>query len=169
MRRTLRIIDAISTHTAGVLKYFCYALVLVVTYNVIMRYVFNNPPQWAYDISIMLGGTIYVLAWGYTHLSKSHVRVDVIYSNLPPRGRALTDVLGTIFLTLPLVTVLIIISYAYAAEAWQIGERWKETSWYPPMAPFRTMVIVAFFLFLLQVIAHFIRNLRLLVKKEPYD
>ena len=168
MRRTLKVVDSISTYTAGLLKYFCYALVLVVTYNVVMRYVFNAPPQWAYDISIMLGGVIYILSWAYTHLHKGHVRVDILYSHLAPRGRALVDALGTVFLSLPLLVILIIASYSYAVEAWVIGERWKETSWYPPMFPFRTVVLIAFCLFLLQVIAHFIRDIRLLAKKEPY-
>lgn len=169
MRKVLRFIDSTSIHTAGLLKFLCYALVLDVTYDVVMRYIFNAPPQWAYDMAVMLGGSIYILSWGYTHLHKAHVRVDVFYTHLSPRRKALIDTIGTVFLTFPLLATLIYISLSYALESWAINEKWKETYWYPPMYPFRTAVFIAYCLFALQVLAQFVRDIHLLVKKVPYD
>jgi TRAP-type mannitol/chloroaromatic compound transport system permease small subunit len=169
MSKILNVIDSISIRLAEILKYFCFILVLVVTFDVIMRYVFNAPPQWAYESAIMLGGTIYIISWAYTHYKKAHVRVDVFYIHLSPRGRAIVDIVGTIFLTFPLITILIATSYAWAFDAWVIGERMKETYWYPPVGPFRTIVFLGYCFFLLQVVAQFIRDLRFVAKKEQND
>jgi len=169
MRKVLRIIDSVSYHTGDYLKYFCFALVAIVVYDVILRYVFDAATAWAYDIAVMLGGTMYILSWAYTHLRKAHIRVDIIYTNLPPRGRALIDVIGTIVLALPLLSVLIAISFDWMVQAWKTNERWAETYWYPPAGPFRTMVWIAYILFTLQFLAGFFRDLYFLLKKRPYD
>lgn len=169
MRKLVRFIDAISGYTGGFAKWLAFALILVVVYDVIMRYVFNAPPEWAYDSAIMLGGTIYVLAWAYTHRYRGHVRVDIIYANLSPRGKAIIDAAGTLFLLFPLLALLIEESFSFMWRAWKIGEIFRETYFYPPAAPFRTMVWIGFCLFTIQAIAQFIRDLYFAVKNKPYD
>lgn len=169
MRKLLRVIDSISGYTGGVMKWFCYALVLVVVYDVIMRYVFNDPPMWAFDTAVMLGGTIYVLAWAYTHRYRGHVRVDVIYHHLSHRARAIIDAAGTLFLFFPLLALVIHESFRWMWRAWVIHERFMETYWYPPVAPFRTIVMLGFCLLLLQGIAQFIRDSYIVIKNKPYD
>jgi len=169
MRKLVRIIDAISGYTGGFAKWLAYALILVVAYDVVMRYVFNAPPVWAYDMVIMIGGTIYVLAWAYTHRYHGHVRVDVIYTHLSPRTKAIIDAACTLVLLFPLLALLVHESFLWQWKAWEINERFMETYWYPPAAPFRTMVWIGFCLLSLQVIAHFIRDLYFSVKNKPYD
>ena len=169
MRKLVRFIDAVSGYTGGFAKWLAFALILVVVYDVVMRYVFNAPPMWAYDIAIMLGGTIYVLAWAYTHRYRGHVRVDVIYANLSPRTKAIIDATGTLFLLFPLLALLIQESFSFTWRAWKIGEIFRETYWYPPLAPFRTVVLIGFCLFTLQAVAQFIRDLYFSVKNKPYD
>lgn len=169
MRKLLRVIDAVSGYTGGLTKWLCYALILVVVYDVIMRYVFNDPPMWAFDTAVMLGGTIYVLAWAYTHRHRGHVRVDVIYANLSPRKKAIIDAGGTLLLLFPLLALIIHESFRWMLRAWVIHERFMETYWYPPVAPFRTIVMLGFCLLFLQGVAEFVRNLYFSVKNKPYD
>jgi len=169
MRKLLKTIDSISFITGDYLKYFCFALVAIVVYDVIMRYVFDTAVIWTYDIAIMVGGTMYILSWAYTHLRKAHIRVDIIYTTLSPRGKAVIDVVGGVLLAFPLLAVLIAISFDWMVEAWKTNEKWAETYWYPPAAPFRTMVWVSYVLFTLQYLANFFRDAYLLVKRRPYD
>ncbi|HEY82669.1 MAG TPA: TRAP transporter small permease subunit [Dehalococcoidia bacterium] len=169
MRKLVRIIDSISGYAGGFAKWLAYLLVLVVVYDVLMRYVFNAPPMWAYDSAVMLGGTIYVLAWAYTHRYRGHVRVDVIYTHLSPRTKAIIDAAGTFFLLFPLLGILVHESFVWQWRAWKIGERFMETYFYPPAAPFRTMVLLGFCLLSLQAVAQFIRDLYFCLKNKPYD
>lgn len=169
MRKVLRVIDAITQYTAELLKWFCYALVLVIVYDVIMRYVFDAPTMWAFEIAYMLGGAIFVLGFAYTHYHRKHVRVDIFYSRLSPRRRAIIDVFGTLFLFFPLLVLLIHGSFLWMWRAWSIGEISIVTNWFPPIAPFRTVVFIGFSLLAFQAIAEFIRDLYILVRNKPYD
>lgn len=169
MRKVLGAIDSLSGYTGGMLKWFCYALVLVVVYDVTMRYVFNAPTMWAFETAYMIGGSIYVLGFTYTHLYRRHVRVDIFYSYLSPRGRAIIDVVGTLFLFFPLLALLIHASFSEMWRAWSIGEVSSVTTLYPPIAPFKTVVLLGFCLFTFQAIAQFIRDSYLLITSKPYD
>jgi len=169
MKKVLRFIDSISDSVAWLLKFLCYALVLIVCYDVTMRYVFNAPTEWAFETAMMLGCTVYALAWSYTQRQNAHMRVDVIYAHLSPRGKAMIDVLGTLLIFFPLILVLIDVSLQYAVRAWKTGELSILTTWYPPIAPLRTVVVLGFGLFGLQTTAKFIRDLYLLVKGGPHD
>jgi TRAP-type mannitol/chloroaromatic compound transport system permease small subunit len=138
-------------------------------YEVGARYIFNAPTIWAYDTAMMLGGVIAVMGWSYTHLYHGHVRVDVIYTHLPTRGKAIIDVVCFIVLFLPLLIVLIYASGDKALSAWETGERLTEGYWYPPAGPIRTVMVVGLFLFALQGVAQFIRDIYLLVRNKVYD
>lgn len=169
MRKVVRVIDAISGYTGGFLKWLTYALILVVAYDVFMRYIVNAPPMWAYDVSVMLGGTIYVMGWAYTQRYRGHVRVDVIYTHLSLRGKAIVDAAGSFFLFFPLMAVLIYEAFHWMWRAWAIHERFMETYWFPPVAPFRTVVLIGFSLLFLQWFAQFIRDLYLSINNKPYE
>ena len=169
MRKLLRLIDSVTDYAGSVVMWFCYVLVLVVVYDVLMRYAFTAPTMWAHETAIMLGGSIYALAWAYTHRHNGHVRVDVFYLRLSPRGRAIIDVVGGLFFWLPLALILLNISFSWAWRAWVIGEKSTITYWYPPLAPFRTVVVIGFCLLAFQALAHLFRDSYLLIKGKAYD
>lgn len=169
MRAVLKVIDFISEWTGKTARWLCLVLVLAMTYEIIMRYVFRSPLMWAYETSIMLGGAIYALSWAYTHKRHDHIRIDVFYSRLSLRGKAIVDVTCTILLFFPLLAFLIGTSSVWMWRAWKINEKMAETYWYPPAAPIRTVVVVGFCLFALQAVAQFIRDLYVLFRNKAYD
>ena len=169
MRTVVRVIDSISEWTGKAARWFGVVLVVQVAYEVTMRYVFNAPSLWGYELGIMLGASLYVLAFAYTHRHRAHVRVDVFYVHLPPRSRAIIDVLGDLLAFFPLIILLVICSWDWAWYAWSTGERMPITGWYPPAGPLRTMVMLGFGLLALQGVAQFVRDLYLLIRNKPYD
>lgn len=169
MRKIIKVIDSASNVSGHVVLVLCYGLIAVVVYSVFMRYVFNRPPMWTYDTAIMTGGSMFILAWSYTHLLRGHVRVDVFYSRFSARTKAIFDTLGTLFLLFPLFVFLIKVSYKWMARAWEIKERFLESYWLPPAAPIRTVVFVGFCLFVLQALAQFIRDLYFALMGRSYD
>ena len=70
---------------------------------------------------------------------------------------------------IPLMIVLIDTSIAYAWHAWVISEKSTLTYWYPPIAPFRTVVAVGLCVFALQGVAQLVRDLKLLIKNKSHD
>lgn len=167
MKRIISVIDSISEYTGKSAKWLVPLIFVVLCCEVVMRYVFNSPTFWAHEVSTELGLAVYALGWAYCHRHHGHVRVDVIYDRLPPRGKALIDVGGYLLLFLPLLIALTYFSALWMHRAWSINEIFTETLLYPPAAPIRTVLFLGFSLFLIQSIAQFIRDLYLLTRGKP--
>ena len=167
MRTILRVIDSVSEWTGKIARWFWVVVVLVMTYEVIMRYAFTAPTMWAYETSMMIGATTYALAFAYTHRHRAHVRVDVLYTHLSPRGKAIIDVSGFLLFFFPFLSMLIYASVTGLWFSWSIGERLIESYWYPPAYPIRTVMFVGASLFFLQGAAQFTRDFYLLIRNKP--
>ena len=170
MKVVLTAIDTVTDFLARVItRWMVVALVLVVVYDVGMRYIFNAPTMWAPETAIMIGGTIYVIGWSYCQLHRAHIRVDIFYGRLSLRGQAIIDILGHTLLFFPLMYLLIGTSWEWTWHAWAINEKSVATYWYPPIAPFRTVVTLGLFLYALQSVAQMARDLHLLIRNRVYD
>ena len=102
MRRVLKVIDNTNEQMGRVFRWGLVVLVLIVSYEVMARYVFGAPTRWSYETDMMLSGTVYALAWAYALRHKAHVRIDLFYSRLSPRGKAIIDVIGALIAFFPL-------------------------------------------------------------------
>jgi len=52
---------------------------LVTVYEVVMRYVFNAPTQWAFEVVMVFCATAWMLSAGYITFHKRHIGITVIY------------------------------------------------------------------------------------------
>ena len=168
MRKILRIIDQISELAGNSVRWLCIFLVALLVFEVTMRFVFRNPTMWAFETSMIAGVVIYVFSWSYVHRHRGHIRVEILYAALPPRGQAMIDVIGHILFFFPLFIVFTYVSVGEAWESWVTNERLTLTQWYPPVAPLRTLVAIASLLLVLQGAATFIRDAYQLVRNKSY-
>jgi len=164
MRKILTTVDSLSDKTGNIACWLAVVLVFLITFEVIMRYVFNSPTSWNYETSMMMGGTIFAMGWAYSQRHNGHIRIDLFYARFSPRGKAIVGVVGGLLIFFPVIIPLMTVSTSAAWHSWVTGEKGVETYWYPPIAPFRTMVALGFFLFLLQGTVTFIRDSYLLVR-----
>jgi len=169
LKKILKVIDSISEYSGRIFSWACVALILILSYETMMRYVFDAPTVWAHLVGVMLGGTIIFMGWGYVHLHQGHLRIDVIYVKLSPTKRAVIDVVFCLLFLFPLLYVMLDTSISWAVKSWVTGEVRIESWWYPPAAPFRTIMVVGIFIFVLQAFAQFFRDAYLLIRKKPYD
>jgi TRAP-type mannitol/chloroaromatic compound transport system permease small subunit len=115
----------------------------------------------------MLGSTIVALGWAYVHRHDRHVRVDVFYTRLSARGKAIVDTLCAFLLFFPLILALAYGAGGWMWLSWSMKERLMEGHWYPPAGPIRTVIFLGLCLFALQGVAELIRDLYLLIRKKP--
>ena len=169
MKTLLKTIDTISEWSGEIGRWVAVALILILSYEVIARHVFNAPTIWAADLASMLGGTIAYLGWCYTHQKHGHVRVDVFYVRLSRRSKALVDVLGSLVFFLPLFLVLARAAYVRLMFSWSMHERLSMSYWYPPATPIRTLFFIGLCLFALQGVAQLLRDFYVLVRNKSYD
>jgi len=171
MKKTVRVIETISQYSGRVFMWFTLALVLLLTMEVFMRYVLNNPTIFSYEISTMLGVTIACGGLAYTHLHHGHVRVDVIWRLLSPRGRAIADIVTAFLFFFPVVFAITYFSAYWTHFSISIGEIMTKTYLYPPAWPVRAMMAFGFFLFIHQGVAKLIRDIYILkgIELKGYD
>ncbi len=164
--RWLKTIDRISEWTGIAAAWLTIPLMLAVVYEVVMRSFFNSPTGWGYDTCWMLFGAQFMLGGAYTLLHDGHVRIDIVYNLLSPRGKRIFDAVVYIVFFLFVTVIFTWAGITFAAEAWRTGENLSTTSWRFPSGPIKTVIPVAFFLLSLQSLAELIRNLSILMKEK---
>ena len=131
-----------------------------------MRYVLNSPTIFSYEISTMIGVTICAMGLAYTHLHHGHVRVDVFWRLLSPRGKALSDIIGFLLFFLPAVLVIVWVSVEWAQWSIETGEIMTKTYLYPPAWPVRAVMLIGFSMFIPQGVAQLIRDIHFVRRNE---
>lgn len=157
MQKLFLFVDKISTWVGHVFSWLIMALTLLITFEVFSRYVLDNPHPWAFDVMIMMYGSVFMMAGAYTLSKNGHVRGDVLYGFFPPRLQAGLDLALYILFFIPGVVALVWAGYFYAAESWAIKEISNITSDGPPVYPFKTVIPIAGVLLLMQGIVEILR------------
>jgi len=111
-------------------------LLFNVFYDVLMRYVFNDVSIGMQELEWHLYAAIFLLGIPYGIQHGGHVRVDLIYENLPLKGKAWIDLLGCIFLLMPFTLLVGYYGIGFAHEAYALGE----TSGDPGGLPYRWII-----------------------------
>jgi TRAP-type mannitol/chloroaromatic compound transport system permease small subunit len=158
----LRFTDWLNAKFAWIVAFLICPMLFIMVWEIVMRYFFNSPSHWAYEISLFVFGAYVVLGGAYTHLTGSHVNVDIIWGQLSLRGRAILDVITCVFAFL-FLGVLFWVSLQITINSWQIGET-TMSHWKPIYYPLRTTLPVGCFLFLTQVLAKLIRDIAIVIK-----
>jgi len=157
-------IGVVSEWSGRVVMFLVIVLIVSIAYDVFARYLFNAPTVWSYTLSYMLGTAIIAIGLPYVYYHNANVRVDVIYSKLPPRGRLILDVVLTILLFFPMVFLLIKVFGEDLWQAYLCGEVATDSIWYPILWPFKLVITLGLVFLFLQGIATFIGNLQRLFK-----
>jgi TRAP-type mannitol/chloroaromatic compound transport system permease small subunit len=166
MKKTVQAIEAISEWTGKISMWFCLLLVLMLSWETLMRYGFGRPTIYTYELSTMMGVTIAVGGLAFAHKYHGHVRVDVFWKNLSPKGQAITDVVCALLFFFPFVSAIVYISGKWALRSFIEHEILTQTYLYPPGWPIRTVMMLGFLLFIPQGVAKMIRDLYLILKGE---
>ena len=157
MQKLLLVIDKISTFVGQAFSWLIVALTLLITWEVFSRYVLDQPHSWAFDVMIILYGTLFMMAGAYTLAKAGHVRGDVLYGFFEPRTQATIDLILYVLFFIPGVFALTYAGYYFAAESWAVNEHSSITASGPPIYPFKTMLPLAGAFLLLQGIVEIIR------------
>jgi TRAP-type mannitol/chloroaromatic compound transport system permease small subunit len=133
------------------------ALTLMICWEVFCRYFLNKPHAWVFDSTIIMYGTLFMMAGAYTLAKNGHVRGDVLYSFFEPRTQAIWDLLLYIAFFIPGVFALAWVGIDFAETSWKIREHSSTTADGPPLYHFKTVIPIAGAALLLQGIVEIIR------------
>ena len=157
MQNLLLTIDKISTFIGQAFSWLIVTLTLLISWEVFSRYALDHPHPWAFDVMIMMYGTLFMMAGAYTLAKAGHVRGDVLYGFFRPRTQATIDLILFILFFIPGVFALTYAGYYFAVESWAIHETSNITAEGPPIYPFKTVLPLAGAFLLAQGIVEIIR------------
>jgi len=141
-------------------KAFAWLIVLMtfgVSYEVFVRYVLNAPTSWAFDVSYIMYGTLFMMGGAYTLSRGGHVRGDFIYRLWPPRTQAKVELVLYFLFFFPGVTALVLSGWKYAARSWSYLEVSVNSPAGIPVFQFKTVIVAAGILLFIQGIAQVFR------------
>ena len=135
-------IDRTNRFIGKCVAWFALMMVLLQFAVVVARYVFGVGSLWAQESIIYMHGFLFMLAAAYTLSEDGHVRVDIFYRSASPRTKAVVNLLGAIFLLIPVSVLVVATSWRYVANSWAIFERSMESSGLPAVFLLKTAIPV---------------------------
>ena len=75
--------------------------------QIVARYVFNSPVQWAYEVTVIGYLWMVVLGACYAYRDRSHVTFTLIYDKLPVKGKAVCAFLGNLLMAIAFVAMFV--------------------------------------------------------------
>lgn len=160
MSRVFQAVDAVSRTLARVAELVTLLLVASMIYEVAARYLFGAPTIWAFDISYMCTGTLFVLGAAWTLRQDAHVRIDFLSQRMPPRLRSAVEGAVFLFLLLPIFGVISWFAGGRAWRAYLTDEVEMVSPWAPLMWPFYALLALGLFALTLQIAVHGLRAFR---------
>jgi TRAP-type mannitol/chloroaromatic compound transport system permease small subunit len=162
--RYVRWIEVLSEYTGRFASYLILILVVVVCFDVLMRYLFNSPTTWAYDAALHLYSISFLVGGAWVLKMKAHIKVDVLYNMFSPRARAVINLICYLLLLFPLCYFLLKDGSVYAFTSWKLGEVSRSSPLHEPVWPLKAFIPISFLLLWLQGIVEVVHDL-VIVKK----
>lgn len=159
LKRICDTIDAINTWVGRFVSWATALVVAVVFVDVVMRYVFNTSYVFTQELEWHLFGFIFLMGAGYTLLKDGHVRVDIIYQNLSPKGQAWINLIGVVLFLIPGCLMIIITSSHFVHSSFSIMEGSPDPGGIPYRWVLKACVPAGFVLVLLQGLSLGIKSL----------
>ena len=153
-------IEWVNIHAGEYVAYWAVISVFGYYYEVIARFAFNSPTNWLHESMFLMYGMQYMLAGAYAYQCDQHVRVDVLYVKFSPRGKAIADIVTSVFFFI-FVGTLFWTSGRFALDSFNpggVGEV-SFTEWGVQYWPVKLMMPIGAALLLLQGVAKLTKDI----------
>ena len=161
-----RAIDRMNAGVGRVTRVLTLLMVLVTTYDVIMRYVFRSSFVFVQELEWHLFAILFLMAAGYAHLKNDHVRVDIFYARMPKKSQALVDVIGSLLFLFPSCFLIIYTSMPFIQASVAVLEGSPDPGGLPGRFLLKMAIPLGFSLLALQGFSELVKNVATLRGEE---
>ena len=161
----MRAIDAVNEIVGRIVVVLAVIFAAVIIYDVILRYAFNSPTRWAFDVSKQLYGFYFILLGGYALKHQSHVRVDLLIERFSPGLTRIVELAGYVIFFFPFTWVFMTRSFDFAMTSFSQ----RETTYGAvalPVYPLKIALCIAAALLFIQGISEVLKLLLKPAEKE---
>ena len=157
-------VDKLNEFCGNFVAYWSILAVFVYYYEVVARYLFNSPTNWAHESMFLMFGMQYLLAGGYVMRNNGHVRVDVFYCRFSPRKKAMVDIATSVFFFIFALT-LTWTGWTFFMDSFEVQEV-SFTEWGIQYWPVKLALPLGAALLCLQGLAWLIKDVQLIISRE---
>ena len=151
---------AIDTFSLWVGRLVCLLLIPMLAsmvYEIIARKFFVAPTLWAYDISRMTMGAMFMLGAAYALMKGVHIRADFLYRLMSERNQGRVDLALYLIFYFPSLALFFWVTGEYALDAVRTGETSMDTAWMPILWPARMAMPVGAAFLLIQGVSEILK------------
>jgi len=156
--RLVQRIDRFTDLTGTWVAWLNVPLVLVVCHEVVMRYVFDAPTIWVFDVTYMLYAAVFMLGSAYALHKGAHIRTDFFFERWSIRTRGTIDSVAYIVFFFPSLLVFLVVTFDQALYAFRIHEMSDQTPWRPLLWPFKAVIPLTCLLLLIQGVSELVKS-----------
>ncbi|WP_163559203.1 TRAP transporter small permease subunit [Halomonas sp. NO4] len=167
-RVLLRWLDGLTEVVGRSIAWLVLVMMLVQFAIVVMRYAFGIHSIVMQEAVMYMHAAVFLLGAAWTLRHDGHVRVDIFYRKLSPRGRARIDLAGTLLLLIPVALFIAVSSVDYVRSSWAILERSPDGG-IPAVFLLKSLIPVMVALLLVQGLAQLIRQWLILRGRPPHQ
>ncbi|MFN3822478.1 MAG: TRAP transporter small permease subunit [Pseudorhodobacter sp.] len=153
----IRFADRLSAWFGKAFGWLIMLMTFGVSYEVLVRYVFNTPTPWSLDVSFIMYGTLFMMGGAYTLSRGGHVRGDFLYRTWAPQRQALVDLVLYILFFFPGILALTLAGWKYSSRSWGYSEVSINSPAGIPIYQFKSVMVAAGLLLLIQGLAQVFR------------
>lgn len=162
-----RSIDSLLIRVGNGLSYIWLLLLLIIVFNVLLRYVFSEGRIELEELQWHLYSFGFLLGLGFAYQADAHIRVDVLHERMKPRTQAWIELYGILLFLVPFIALVLIFSMPFVASSWALGEISPSPGGLPFRWLIKAMLPVGFFMLALAVLSRLIRVWHFLFFTEP--
>ena len=151
-------LDALIDRIGRVTGWCSFAIVVVMAYNVLLRYFFRTGSVAMQELEWHLMAPICMLGLSYAILKDGHVQVDILFGRFPERVQRLIQFLSTVLIVI-VIGILLKLSIPYVLQSFSIGEQSPDPGGLTHRWILKAMLPIGFALLLIQSIAAMLRAL----------
>ena len=156
-------IEWVNVRAGQYVAWWSLMAVFVYYYEVVARFIFNSPTNWVHESMFLMFGMQYMLSGAYAYREDQHVRVDVVYAKFSPRGKAIADIITSVFFFI-FIGTMVVTGYRFAADSVAFGEH-SFTEWGIQYWPVKLTIPIGAGLLLLQGVAKLIKDVLLVTRR----
>jgi len=167
--RWIAVLEGVNITVGRAVRWFALLMLALQFSVVLLRYVFGISYIFLQEGVMYLHAALFMLGAGYTLVVDQHVRVDILYSKLARRGRAVVDLLGGVLLLCPSLILLLVMTWPFVRNSWTVLEGPISVGGIPASFVLKTLIPAFCILLLIQGVVTIVRNALQLAGRGPAD
>lgn len=163
LERFANFVDSLSDKIGHLVGWMTTLMVLVVFYDTVMRYAFNQGNVALQELEWHLFSIVFLIGAAYTLKDDGHVRVDILYVRLSKKTKAWIDFIGVFIFLIPFSVMVILATKGFIMNSWAIREISPDPGGLPARYILKTMIPLGFSLLIVQGLSQAAKNFMIIM------